>query len=231
MDVPTVFAQSIAAAARSLNQKRSVDETLQTIAEVTRNSVPGFDQVGISTLEKNGRVATRAYLGDLVPRLDEIQYGGGEGPCVDTLRGEEIVVAPNLQAQTRWPNYVPEAVGLGVRSQLAIRLHLGDGSTLGGVNLYSTTSADVSPNAQALATLFAAHSAIALGHVQERTQLSEALQSRKIIGQAIGILMERYDMNEDRAFAFLVRASSHGNIKVRDVAQQLVDEGNNRKFE
>ena len=54
MDVPTVFAQSIAAAARSLNQKRTVEETLQTIARVTRNSVPGFDQVGISTLGAKG---------------------------------------------------------------------------------------------------------------------------------------------------------------------------------
>ena len=92
------------------------------------------------------------------------------------------------------------------------------------VNLYPTFSDDVSSNAQALATLFAAHSAIALGHVQERTRLSEALQSRKIMGQAVGILMERYEMNEDRAFAFMVRASSHGNVKVRDVAQGLVDE-------
>ena len=228
MDVPTVFARSIAGAARSLNQVRTVDETLHTIAKVTRNSVPGFDQVGISTLEPNGQVVTRAFIGELVPRLDEIQYGLGEGPCVDTLRGDEVVAAPHLQTQARWPGYVPLAVSLGVRSQLAVRLHLGDGSTLGGVNLYSTTSDEVSENAVALASLFAAHSAIALGHVQERTQLSEALQSRKIIGQAMGILMERYEMDDDSAFAFMVRASNHGNIKLRAVAQELVDEHNRR---
>lgn len=200
--------------------------TLQTIARVTRNSVPGFDQVGISTLGSNGQVVTRAFIGDLVPRLDEIQYGNGEGPCVDTLRGDEVVAVPSLPTQTRWPGYVPQAAALGVRSQLAVRLHLGDGSTLGGVNLYSTTSDEVSENAIALAALFAAHSAIALGHVQEREQLSEALQSRKIVGQATGILMERYAMDEDRAFAFLVRASNHGNIKRRAIAQELVDEYN-----
>lgn len=226
MDVPTVFAQSIAAAARSLNHERTVEETLQTIARVTRNSVPGFDQVGISTLGANGQVVTRAFIGALVPRLDEIQYGTGEGPCVDTLRGDEVVAVPSLATQTRWPGYVPQAAALGVRSQLAVRLHLGDGSTLGGVNLYSTTSDDVSDNAIALAALFAAHSAIALGHVQEREQLSEGLQSRKIIGQATGILMERYGMNEDHAFAFLVRGWNHGNVKLRAVAQELVDEYN-----
>jgi GAF domain-containing protein len=219
---------SIAAAVRSLSQQRTVEETLQTIASVTRSSVPGFDQVGIATLGENGQVVTRAHIGDLVPRLDEIQYGLGEGPCVDTLRGDEVVAAPRLQDQTQWPGYVPQAVALGVRSQLAVRLHRGDGSTLGGVNLYSTTSEEVSENATALASFFAAHSDIALGHVQERAQLSEAVQSRKIIGQALGILMERYDMNEERAFAFLVRSSNHGNIKLRSIAQELVD-GHNRE--
>lgn len=228
MDVTTAFAQSIAAATRSLNQRRSVDETLQTIAEVTRNSVPGFDQIGISTLHKDGRAITRASFGGLVLRLDEIQYGLWEGPCVDALSGRDVVAAESLHHEQRWPRYVPEAVGLGVRSQLALRLFLGDGDTIGSINMYSTTSDDVSLNAQALAGLFAAHSAVALGHAQERAQLAEGLESRKIIGEAIGILMERYEIDEDRAFAFLVRASNHANIKLRAVAQELVDRANAR---
>jgi AmiR/NasT family two-component response regulator len=79
---------------------------------------------------------------------------------------------------------------------------------------------------RALAGLFATHAAIALGHAQERAGLAEGLQTRRVIGQAIGILMTRYEMNEDRAFAFLVRASSHRNIKLRAIAQELVDEAN-----
>ena len=108
---------------------------------------------------------------------------------------------------------------------MAIKLYL-DQDALGGINFYSTISDDVSPNAQALARLFATHAAIALGRAHERRTLNEALQTRKVIGEAIGILMERYEVNEDRAFAFLVRASSHANIKLRAVAQQLVDERN-----
>ena len=84
----------------------------------------------------------------------------------------------------------------------------------------------MSEEAEAIANLFATHAAIALGHAREREHLNEALQSRKLIGQAVGIVMERYSMNEDRAFDFLVRASSHGNIKLRQVAQELVDEIN-----
>jgi GAF domain-containing protein len=106
-----------------------------------------------------------------------------------------------------------------------MKLYL-DQDTLGGLNFYSTTSDEVSDDAQALARLFATHAAIALGHAQEREHLTQGLQTRRTIGQAIGILMERYHINEDRAFAFLVRASSHANMKLRDVAQELVAQAN-----
>ncbi len=228
MNTQSDAGQAIAAAARTLNHTQSLDETLQTIAEVARHSIPGFDQVGISTLHKDGKVKTRAYTGELVLRLDEIQYDLGEGPCVETLRDSQIVTAPRIRHDQRWPGYVPRAVDLGLQSQLAVKLYLDDEGTIGGLNLYSTTSEELDPDAEALAGLFAAHAAIALGHALERETLNEALQSRKLIGQAIGIIMERYEMNDDRAFAFLVRASSQSNIKLRVIAQELVDQRNAR---
>ncbi len=84
----------------------------------------------------------------------------------------------------------------------------------------------MSEDARVLAGLFATHAAIALGHAQERDTLTKGLESRRVIGQAIGLLMHRYDMDEDHSFGFLVRASSHRNIKLRAVAQELVDEAN-----
>ncbi len=218
-------AESIAEAARTLNKPRSLDDTLQTIVEVACNSVPGFEHVGIATLERNGEVETRAFTGDLVQRLDALQYDLHEGPCSAALRGGEAVSVSSLGAEQRWPRYVPRAREAGVRSQLAVKLYL-DRGTLGGINFYSTVHDEVSQDARALARLFATHAAIALGHAQERETFTEGLETRRAIGQAIGILMERYAMNEDRAFAFLVRASSHANIKLRVVAQELVDEGN-----
>ncbi len=226
MQTDSDFVQSIAEAARTLNQPRSLDETLQTIVEVACNSVPGFDQVGIATLRK-GRVETRAFTGDLVLRLDEIQYDLREGPCSSALQGTDALSVTSLRGERRWPRYVPQARAAGIRSQMAIKLHL-DQDAVGGINFYSTICDVVSPDAQALARLFATHAAVALGRAHERQTLNEALQTRKVIGAAIGILMERYEMNEDRAFAFLVRASSHANIKLRGVAQELVDERNAR---
>jgi GAF domain-containing protein len=220
------FAHAIAAAARSIHHTQSLDETLQAIAYVARDSVPGFDHVGISTVQRNGKVETRAATGHLVYELDNLQYSLNEGPCVETLRDAHVVVAPQIRHDQRWPRFVPPAVGLGLRSQLAVRLYVDKEGVLGGLNLYSTTSDDVDAEAESIAELFAVHAAIALNNAHERETLNQALESRKVIGQAIGMIMERYDMSEDRAFAFLVRASSHSNLKLRDIAQELVDQRN-----
>jgi GAF domain-containing protein len=228
MDAAPDFAESIDQAARTLNQHQSLDETLQTIVEVACNSVPGFDQVGIATVHERGKIQTRAFTGDLVLHLDRVQYSLGEGPCSAALQGTDTVCVSSLHSERRWPRYVPQAREAGVRSQMAVKLYL-DGDTLGGINFYSTAADGVNYEAQALGRLFATHAAIALGHAHERETLNQAIQSRQVIGQAIGIVMERYEIPEDRAFAFLVRASSHRNIKLRDVAQTIVDHTNVRR--
>ena len=224
------LAASLVAAARSISSKDTLEETLSAIAQTARISVPGIDHVGISTIDRKGRIITRAATDSVVRELDDLQYGLQEGPCVDVLHEHRVVAAPRIRHEQRWPRYVPEAVRrTGLKSQLAVQLFLDGEGTLGGLNLYSTTHEDLDPEATDIAELFAAQAAIALGRVIKITTLNEALQSRKVIGQAVGILMERYEMNEERAFAFLVRASSNGNIKLRDVAQELVDSGNRRQ--
>ena len=160
--------------------------------------------------------------------LDKLQYSLGEGPCVDSLRAASVVSAPTIRLDRRWPRYVPAAVETGLQSQLAVKLYLDNEGTVGGLNLYSTSDETIHPEAEPLADLFAAHAAIALGHARERENLNEALHSRRVIGAAIGIIMERYSISDDAAFGFLVRASQDGNVKLRDVAQELLDQGNGK---
>ena len=117
------------------------------------------------------------------------------------------------------------AVERGLRAQLAVGLEV-DGTSFGGLNLYSTSKSGVDSEAVSIAQLFATHAALALGWAQHDEQLNEALATRKTIGQAIGIVMERYHIDEDRAFHFLLRTSSHGNIKLREVALHVVEEAN-----
>src|SRR5881392_2124731 len=123
-------AEAIAEAARTMHQHRSLEETLQTIVEVARTSLPGFDAVGLSTVDKRGNAHTRAKTGELVSVLDSLQYGIGEGPCVDTLHGADLVSAPTIRHEQRWPRYVPKAIAEGLRSQLAVRLYLDDEGTV-----------------------------------------------------------------------------------------------------
>jgi GAF domain-containing protein len=224
----TELGRTLAEAARTIHISVDTDETLQAIASAALTALPGFDQVGISTINNKGHVTTRAATGKLVWDLDSLQYELGEGPCVDTLRNAEIVAAPNIRHDQRWPRYVPRAIDLGLQSQLALKLFLDDEGTLGGLNLYSTQSEQIHPEAEAIAELFATHAAIALGSARQIDALNEGLKSRSTIGQAIGMLMTQYTLDDDAAFGLLVRMSSTSNVKLRDIAAQLVDEANGR---
>jgi len=215
------LAEGLAQAAATINRSTTLDETLDAIVLATRSSVPGFDHVGISITHRDGPIETRAGTGPLVWDLDTIQYELREGPCYDSITDQHDIVVEHLRHDQRWPHYVPRAVEHGLRSQLGIVLY-DDGRTLGGLNLYSTSSDDVDPDAVLAARLFATHASIALGHAQEQHHLHEAIASRKVIGQAIGIVMERYHIDEDRAFQFRVRASSTSNHQLPDAAEALV---------
>jgi ANTAR domain/GAF domain len=220
-------AASLEEAARTIGRVDSLDDTLSAIAYGARWSVPGIDHAGISTIDRRGVPTTRAATDEVVMRLDNLQYSMNEGPCVDAMRAQVVVSVPRIAHEQRWPTYVPAAVReVGLKAQLAVRLYLDEDTSMGGLNLYSTQREDIDPDAESIARLFAAHAAVALGKTRVISELNDALESRTVIGKAIGILMERHQMNEDRAFAFLSRASSHGNIKLRDVAQEMVDAAN-----
>jgi GAF domain-containing protein len=213
-------------AAHAVHSPLSLSETLDVIARTALISIPDVDAIGISTVDAVGNVETRAGTDAIVWELDRLQYELGEGPCVDTLKDCEVVIAPRIRDDRRWPAFVPRAVELGLKSQLAVRLYLDSEGTLGGLNIYSTHSEDVHPDAESIAELFATHAAIALGNAREIDGLNEALRTRRTIGQALGMLMNEYALDEDAAFGLLVRTSSHSNTKIRDIAARMVEDAN-----
>jgi len=220
------LAAGLAQAARTIGRSQTVEETLQTIVETAQMSLPGFDHVGISTIDRKGKITTRAATDQLVWELDTLQYDLDEGPCVESVRGAEMVQAPWIRHNRRWLKYVPKAVDLGLQSQLAVRLHLDRKGTVGGLNMYSTSSEVIDPNAIAMADLFATHAALALGKARDVHDLDQALRTRETIGKAIGLIMAKYHLDEEAAFAFLTRTSSHSNTKMRDVAAQMLEDHN-----
>jgi GAF domain-containing protein len=222
-----VIAAALTSAAEAIHSPRNLEETLDAIVRAAQDAVPGINHAGISISHRDGKIETLAGTDQLVWELDSVQYDLMEGPCVDSVKSQPVVVLEHAAEANdpRWPNYLPRAVQAGLRSQLALRLNV-DGETFGGLNLYSTASPTIDAAAAQIAQLFATHAAIALGWVRHDEQLNEALSTRKVIGQAIGIIMQKYQIDEDRAFHFLTRASSTSNIKLRLIAQELVDTTN-----
>ena len=223
MDTSADFsvAEGLARASAMMNTSRTFQGTLDAIVRATRTSLPEFGHVSISVKNRQGAFETEAGTDQLAWELDGVQYELGEGPCVQAVEEEPVVVVENLRHEHRWPRYVPAALERGLRSQLAVRL-FSDNQHIAGLNLYSTERDDVDVSSEETARLFATHAAIILGHAQQEDHLTQALQTRKIIGQAIGIVMERYRIDSDRAFQFLIRASSTSNVKLRDVAEEVV---------
>jgi hypothetical protein len=145
-----------------------------------------------------------------------------EGPCYHAATNEPHVISTNLAADERFPNYGRKAVDAGIRAQAGLRLFDNKGSQ-GALNLYSQRVGAFG-DLEDLARLFTHQAAIAIGYAQEIRGLRDALETRALIGQAIGIVMQRYRMNDQRAFAFLTRLSSHRNVKLKQVAAEIVSE-------
>ena len=223
------IAAAITEAAKLMHAPSTLEETLDAIVQATLQTVPGFNHVGISLTHRSGKIETMSGTDQLVWDLDDIQYGLSEGPCYDSIRGGGVTVVEHARHDQRWPRYMPQAAKRGLKAQLAVGLYR-DQETVGGLNLYSTESDTIEADAVHIAELFASHAALALGKSRQESQLGQALATRKVIGQAIGIVMERYQIGEDRALGFLIRASQTGNIKLKTVAEELVEK-TDEKFE
>src|SRR3954451_22634815 len=133
------IAEALMLVARELDAPRDLEGTLQAIVESAQRSMPGIDHVGISISHRSGEIETKAATGELVWKLDSIQYDVGQGPCVYAVERESVVRLEHAPQDGRWPDYLPAAVDMGLRSQLGLGL-FNDDETLGGLNMYSTSS-------------------------------------------------------------------------------------------
>jgi len=207
----------------------SVDATLVRIVELAVATIEGCDFAGIFLLE-GGTIVTPASTDPGVGVIDRLQHHHGEGPCLEAIAQSLTFYADDLEIDTRWPAFAPEAAAAGIRSVLAVPL---TSSGVGGaLNLYARYPAAFGVIDRAKGAVLASLSSVALRvartHEDEERQvenLASALATREVIGQAQGILIERERISADAAFDILRRASQHLNHKLRDVAQDLVDTG------
>lgn len=207
--------------ARGLGDATDETSRLQLAAVAAVELVAGCDHAGV-TVNENGSPLTRAASDDVVRRANQLQYELGEGPCLDTLRDEETLVSTDLAADPRWPRWAPQVRHeLGAGSMVSLLLYTTKGS-YGALSLYGDRPQAFDADDLAVAQVLAGHLAVLMAAGREIDQRGVAIASRTIIGQAEGILMERFDLDADRAFDYLRRVSCTTNRKLALVAEDLV---------
>jgi GAF domain-containing protein len=222
---------------RRLLSATTVMEVLDQVGHAAAQFVPGADMVSITLRSPDGMFHTPVESDPLASRLDELQYATGEGPCVDAARpsGPGHVRCEDITTESAWPKFGPAAAERGVRSVLAVALlpevHAYDYS--GALNLYSRRPYGLDRHAYDVALLLAAYASLAIADTAAvsrseltATHLRRAIESRDVIGQAKGILMQRRGIGADEAFDLLRRFSQELNVKLADVAALLAGRHN-----
>lgn len=214
------LSERLAAIARLLDTG-SVHETLQLIVDVAVATVPGCEHAGISLVHRR-KISTPAASDAVALRVDAVQSEVGEGPCLDAILEHLTFKSDDLATESRWPQFSARAhAETGVSSILGLRL-FARGHTMGALNLMASQPAAFGDDAITTAALFAALAAVALNAAQTEESLQLAVKSRDVIGQAIGILMERHRITDKEAFNRLSKVSQNLNVRVKDIADQIV---------
>ncbi len=220
--------RSLSELAVALFAPGTVAGTLQRIVDLAVVAIEGCDAAGVLLVE-DGQVVTTTASDPLVDELDRLQVEAQEGPGLDAVSSGGAFYAIDLADDDRWRRFGPAATASGIRSILAFRL---SDRHLSAISLYAQLPAAFGAYDRAKGSIFATLAGLALDSAEDRgeqeraaTNLLVALQTRELIGQAQGILMERERITADQAFDVLRRASQHLNTKLREVAQNLVETG------
>jgi GAF domain-containing protein len=217
------FDRALADAVRELNEQPDPPHTLHRLVELVPEFFPGADMGGVSIV-RGDHIETPAATTEKLREVDEAQYRMGQGPCRAAIRTEATVQVEDLATDPRWPQWGERMVAeVGIRSSLSFRLFAAPDMTLGALNVYSRRPGGFDRDDVAHGQTLAAMVGVALASSMREEQLATALETRTVIGQATGVVMERYDVDAEVAFNVLRRYSSRQNVKLRDIARQVVD--------
>lgn len=216
------LAVRMAELARISASPRSVNDVLADVTSAAKELIPGTDSAGILMVGKGGKFDSLAGTDDLPHQLDVLQMRFDEGPCVQAALDETVVRTDDFRAEHRWPRYSPAAVEIGVLSGLSLKLYTSN-RTAGALNLFSFEPNGFSSADETTGAVLAAHAAAAILASREGEELQSALSTRDRIGQAKGIIMERYKVDDIRAFEMLRRLSQDSNTRLIDIAQRVID--------
>ena len=217
-------AETFARLALEMHEADGVDETVDAVVQFALQAL-NCSYAGVALYTRGGQPEVPAVTDPVVAEIYQFQMKGENGPLFATMRDRATVLVRDTTTDTRWPDWATKVTALGVRSVLDVPLALGDEAspTVGVLGLYSPQPDAFDTDDEAIAHILARHATVALATARHEQTMSAAVDARKLVGQAMGILMERYAVDDDRAFAILKRYSQDTNTKLRDVAQQLID--------
>jgi GAF domain-containing protein len=216
------LARRMAELARASASPRSVDDVLSDVTAAAKELIPGTDTAGVLLIGKAGKFDSVAGTSDLPHLLDELQMKFNEGPCVEAALDELIVRTEDFRSEERWPKYSAAVVEIGVLSGLSFKLYTAD-RTAGALNLFSFKPNAFDAQDETTGVVLAAHAAAAILSSRHGEQLESALTTRDRIGQAKGIIMERFGVDDVQAFEMLRRLSQDSNTRLIDIAQRVID--------
>ena len=226
MDQPPMDGSREAAGgfARDVNQGKGEIERLDLGVGLVVQLVEGCDHVGITAIGPNG-VETVAASSEQTILCDQLQYDLKEGPCIDTVRTHHTAISNAVASDPRWPRWGPAvAEQYGVGSMLSVLLYTHDDS-YGVLNLYSDHPRAYNGDDVLTAEALAAHLAVAVSNGRALDHRGFAMISRTTIGQAEGILMERFKVTAEQAFQMLREQSQSTNRKLARIAEELNSTG------
>jgi GAF domain-containing protein len=198
------------------------DTVVAELAEHAAIEIPGAQYAGI-TLTRNGKHIETPAATHMYPMLlDKIQQRHQEGPCLTAAWEEKTVHVADLETDDRFPLYRQDAIAeTPIKSIMAFQLFIA-GETMGALNVYSEQPNVFDSESRNIGLVFAAHSSVAWNSARRDEQFKRALSSRDVIGQAKGMIMERYDVDAVRAFELLRKLSQDSNVPLIRVATELV---------
>jgi hypothetical protein len=204
---------------QSFAARAAADEMLSRVTTAAVDLINGVDCADVLVI-KDGLFYSAAPTSELIHHLDAAQQDAGQGPCLDAIGSRRVIRSNDLRTEPRWPHFARTATAAGVHSVLSYRLDT-YGAKAATLSFFGCKPEAFGMESQALGAMLATHAAIALITDDRQHQFESALASRDVIGQAKGMIMERFSVDAARAFEMLRKISQTSNTPVNDIARRL----------
>ena len=214
----------IADIARLLYENKTPDGgVVAELAEHAATELPGVDYANVTVTSGRYEVDTPSATHPFAVTLDDIQRRHGEGPCLSSAWQHKTIHVEDLESDLRWPKFRAEALErTPVRSIMGFQLFL-TGKSMGSLNVFAERPGAFDAATRQLGSLFATQSALVWDAARREEQFRQALASRDVIGQAKGMIMERYSIDATQAFDMLRKLSHDTNTPLAAVAAKVVN--------